>query len=152
MALARSPSVPSGNPDKSRADKPFVVGITRENHLGDGSGLELAAVHLEYGLVLVGIERRAGFGFDASDTVLCERVLQSAFAGGNRQLRHAASYNFCDGYKRNYLFDKIRPNQITNAARSRCSIRLLFLPRTACATRKSRRISISNFSRRNPTL
>ena len=83
MALARSPSVPSGNPDKSRADKPFVVGIAGENHLGDGSGLELAAVHLEHGLVLVGIERRTEFGFDASDTVLCERVLQSAFAGGN---------------------------------------------------------------------
>jgi hypothetical protein len=60
-----------------------VVGIAGQNHLSDRPGLAPAALYFEHRLVLVWVERLAESRLDASDAVLCERVLQSSFAGSH---------------------------------------------------------------------
>src|SRR5437868_1490211 len=72
-----------GNPDESRTQEPFVIGIAGQNHLGDGPRLAPAALYLEHRLVTAGVERLAEGGLDACDPVLRERVLQSPFAGSH---------------------------------------------------------------------
>ena len=60
-----------------------MVGVTGENHLGDGAGLAFAALDFKHSLVPVGVERLTERGLDASDPVLRESVLQGSFAGSD---------------------------------------------------------------------
>ena len=61
-----------------------MVGVTGENHLGDGAGLAFAALDFKHSLVPVGVETPlTERGLDACDTVPRESVLQGSFAGSD---------------------------------------------------------------------
>src|SRR5258705_1581419 len=69
-----------GDANKNRTEEPLVIGVTRQNDLGDGAGWPFTALDLEHRLVKVVIKWRAQRRLDPSDAMFHEGVMQSSFA------------------------------------------------------------------------
>lgn len=67
-----------------------MIGITRQDDLGDGAGLVVTGMNYEHRLVLLRVELIAERGMDLGDAVSGEGVLQRSFAGGyaSQQILH----------------------------------------------------------------